>query len=523
KEGRFGKSLAGAPDWNISRTRYWASPLPIWKCASCEKVRVIGSIAELGNQFKDRNTFYFARHGDSTKNTPDINDTSLEGHPLTEAGRRQAEELGKSLLDKGITKIFASPIRRAQETAAILSQALGVSVTTDDRLFALRTGPYEGKSRETYRDFFKDEQEMWLHRPPGGENREDVYRRMREFLIDLNTHNQGEVILIVSHGDPLWLARAWLDGRNLPVGLTDTPYPERGRAFLGQVPEIDLHRPRIDSVILPCDCSGTMRRIPEVFDCWFESGSMPYAAAHYPFENKDWVEQNSPGDFVAEYIAQTRTWFYYTQALSGMLFDTIPFKNVVTTGNILAEDGQKMSKSKKNYPDPWLLLNRYGADALRFYLLSSSVMRSEDINFSEKGVDEAFKKVVLRLQNVLAFYELYPDVSEAIENKPSSHILDRWVRARLAEVTSQVTEAMEAYQIDQALRILEAYIDDLSVWYVRRSRERLRDEHNNPVAAQTLRLVLRELAKLLAPFTPFLAEKVFAVVKGNADPESVHL
>jgi isoleucyl-tRNA synthetase len=523
QEGRFGKSLAGAPDWNISRNRYWASPLPIWKCSACQAIRVIGSIEELGDQLASRNTFYFVRYSDSTKNTPDINDTSPKGYPLTEAGRRQAEETGEYLRTKGVTKIVASPIERTEATAAIIAQAVGVPVTTDERLLELRTGLFEGKMRGAYRDFFHDEAEMWRHRPPGGENREDVFRRMREALIDLNTHNEGEVIVIVSHGDPLWFTKAWLESRSLPEGLAETAYPERGQAFTLPVKEIDLHRPWIDSVTLPCSCSGTMMRIPEVFDCWFESGSMPYAATHYPFENIDWLKDNFPGDFVAEYIAQTRTWFYYMHALSGLLFDSIPFKNVVTTGNILAEDGQKMSKSKKNYPDPWLLINRYGADALRFYLLGSSVMRSEDINFSEKSVDEVFKKVILRLQNVLAFYELYPDTDEGIAANLSDHVLDRWVVARLAEVTHRVTLAMEAYEIDGALRALELYIDDLSVWYVRRSRTRLRDQETSAAAARTLRLVLRNGAKLLAPFTPFLAERVYQVVKESTEPESVHL
>jgi len=151
------------------------------------------------------------------------------------------------------------------------------------------------------------------------------------------------------------------------------------------------------------------------------------------------------------------------------------------------------------------------------------VMRSEDINFSEKGVDEVFKKVILRLQNVLAFYELYPDMSESTQAEASQHVLDRWLVARLAEVTNQVTEAMEAYQIDNASRVIESFIDDLSVWYVRRSRDRMRSDLTNNGATQTLRRVLKGLAKLLAPFTPFLAEKVFAVVKNNLDPESVHL
>jgi isoleucyl-tRNA synthetase len=160
----------------------------------------------------------------------------------------------------------------------------------------------------------------------------------------------------------------------------------------------------MDKVKLKCKCGKEMSRVPEVLDCWFESGLMPFAQVHYPFENEKWFKENFPGDFISEYIAQTRTWFYYMLASSTILFNKPSFKNVVTTGTILASDGQKMSKSKNNYPDPMNLISKYGADSLRFYLLGSPIMSSEDINFSDKGVEEVYKKIILILSNTLNFY-----------------------------------------------------------------------------------------------------------------------
>lgn len=290
----------------------------------------------------------------------------------------------------------------------------------------------------------------------------------------------------------------------------------------GRVPD-DLHRPFIDEVTFACpDCRETATRIPEVFDCWFESGSMPFAADHYLFGETENPPANFPADFVAEYIAQTRTWFYYMHVLGTLLFDGAPFEHVVTTGNVLAADGAKMSKSKQNYPDPGVVFEQYGVDAVRYYLLASPLMKAEDLNFSEQGVDEVFKKVILRLKNVHAFYLLYPNNQPNLDEPKSQHVLDRWIIARLNELVGLVTDSMERYEIESALRPIETFVDDLSVWYVRRSRERMKQQAGEQ-GSQTLRLVLRELAKVMAPFTPFVAEEVYRSVKGSGDPESVHL
>ena len=264
------------------------------------------------------------------------------------------------------------------------------------------------------------------------------------------------------------------------------------------------------------------KRIPEVIDCWFESGSMPFAQDHYPFENLDWKDKNFPSGFVAEYIAQTRTWFYYTHVISSILFNQAPFKNVVTTGTILAEDGQKMSKSKNNFPDPWILFNKYGVDALRFYLMSCPVMKGEDINFLEKAVQDISNKIINRLNNVLAFYELYRDRElETLEYEKSDDILDQWIVSRLNELITETTDGMEKYDMSLATKPFDLFIGDLSTWYLRRSRDRIKDGDKN--AKQTLYFVLKTLAKLMAPFAPFSAEDIWLRLKNEKEVESVHL
>ncbi len=267
-----------------------------------------------------------------------------------------------------------------------------------------------------------------------------------------------------------------------------------------------------------------MTRTPEVFDCWFESGAMPFAANHYPFERKEWFHDNFPADFIAEYIAQTRTWFYYLHTLSVLLFDKVSFKNVVTTGTILAEDGQKMSKSKNNFPDPQLLFDKYGVDAMRYYLLSSQLMKSEDLNFFEKGVAEAANKVIGKLDNVLSFYKLYKDASVDASDT-SDNVLDRWILVRLNQLILEVTSGMEVYELDRATRPLMAFVDDLSVWYLRRSRDRLKgdDLADKQKALSTLQFVLKEYAKLMAPSMPFFAEYLYLELKTEDEVESVHL
>ncbi len=282
--------------------------------------------------------------------------------------------------------------------------------------------------------------------------------------------------------------------------------------------KIDLHKPTMDKVKLKCKCGKDMVRTPEVLDCWFESGAMSFAQVHYPFENKKWFDENFPGDFVAEYIAQTRTWFYYMLALSTILFNKEPFKNVVTTGTILARDGEKMSKSKANFSDPMEIIEKYGSDALRFYLLSNPIMTAEDLKFSEKGVEDVHKKVILILTNALNFYILNSSGKEAdLKNKT---LLDEWILSRLAETGYEINNFMNKYDTISTAKEITKFVDDLSTWYVRRSRERFNDGDAD-VARTVLKTVLHDFSIILAPMLPFISEKIYLTIQGKK--ESVHL
>ena len=297
----------------------------------------------------------------------------------------------------------------------------------------------------------------------------------------------------------------------------------------GVSPITDIHKDKVDLLTFPCpDCGQTMTRIPDVLDCWFESGSMPYAQQHYPFANSEKFEANFPAQFIAEGVDQTRAWFYYTHVLGVAVKGTRAFDQVVVNGIVLAEDGKKMSKRLKNYPDPDFLLDKYGADALRAYLLAAPVMQAENFNFSEKGVADALRKNIMILNNVYKFYEMYAEESETSFSRPEvSNILDSWILAKLSQLEIEVTAALEAYNLPKAMRPITDFIDELSTWYLRRSRDRFKEAGNDKDSALAgLRYVLSELAKVMAPFLPFSAENIWQKTVGynfNDSSQSVHL
>lgn len=304
----------------------------------------------------------------------------------------------------------------------------------------------------------------------------------------------------------------------------------------------DLHRPYIDDVWLECDCGGKMTRIEEVFDCWFESGSMPYAQWHYPFEDAEKVEQTFPADFIAEGLDQTRGWFYTLNVISTALTlcvkdrcldiklkkNSPAFKNVVVNGLVLAEDGKKLSKKLKNYPMPEEILDKFGADALRYFLLASTPI-GEDYRFSEKVVEETYKRIISTLWNTAVFLNTYIDTDfKAPKKFNSENVLDQWITSRLQDLAVNVTKQMDGYELTKAARFFDEFIDDLSNWYVRRSRRRFQkpqNEQEKKEAAETLYLVLLELSKLLAPFTPFISENIYLelATRSKDAKESVHL
>ncbi len=287
----------------------------------------------------------------------------------------------------------------------------------------------------------------------------------------------------------------------------------------------DLHKHFVDKYTFKCEkCQGTMKRVPDVLDCWFESGAMPYAQLHYPFENKEKFEKNFPAQFIAEGIDHTRAWFYYLHILATALKNTNCFKNVVVNGMILAEDGKKMSKHLKNYPDPIEVMEKHGADAIRYYLTNSSVMKAEDLNFSEKDLKEQCR-FFTTLMNVLTFYQIFKGdikVENLDKNKDITHVLDQWITSRLSLLTRDVTKRMDQYDLN-AVREIPSFVNDLSTWYIRRSRGRFRGEDKEAriKALKTLRRTLFHLSRIMAPFLPFLAEYIYQEIDGKQ--ESVHL
>ncbi len=326
---------------------------------------------------------------------------------------------------------------------------------------------------------------------------------------------------------PFWKCQNKSCGRTTCVGsleeLRDKAVNYNDVYKSDKINEVDLHRPQIDKIILRCGvCNDEMHRVPEVIDCWVESASMPFAENHYPFENREQTLQRMPAQFVAEYINQTRAWFYVMHVVSTILWDKAPFENVVNTGVILAEDGSKMSKSKKNFPDPWNVLNKYGADALRYYMLASPVMQAENLFFSEKELDEVYKKVILLLGNVHSFYKMYGQGKVIDSQRPlAENVLDLWILARLHQLQISVTLAMNNYDTVRAARPITDFISDFSTWYVRRSRDRFKaGDEQAKKALHVFGFALVELCKLMAPFMPFISENIYRDLTGN---ESVHL
>ncbi|MEK9160748.1 MAG: class I tRNA ligase family protein [Patescibacteria group bacterium] len=539
KHGRFKHIIESAPDWTISRNRFWASPLPIWKDPK-GNVTVIGSLDELkARTKKSGNKYFLLRHGEAEQNVLDIlNSKDPEKYGLTEKGKGQAHDASEALKDKKITKVFVSPYRRARETAQIVRERLGMpesAVAIDERIRELDLGDKDGSSHKAFLEYRATRISSCDDRIPGGESYQDARKRFGEFIYELEETYTNESILIISHGI------AFESLETLSLGLSKTEVWERilgVRAPVGSFKEIefvslphnkdyelDYHLPYIDRVQLVSEAGEPLTRTPEVVDCWVESGSMPFAEYHYPFENQKEFEKRAPGDFVSEYIGQTRAWFYYMHAISVSIFGRQSFRNVITTGNVVAKDGAKLSKSKNNYTDPYALFDMYGADAFRYYLLSSPVMQAEDLMFRDEDVKDAHARVVNMLRNVLSFYLLFKDDIKENVVVHTTHPLDKWIWARFSEVLSDSTEAFDRYDVVRATRPFKDFIDDLSTWYLRRSRDRVKgeDEEDRQAALLTLRHILREFSKVIAPAMPFIADEIFRTVRLSSDPESVHL
>ena len=366
--------------------------------------------------------------------------------------------------------------------------------------------------------------------------------KFRDRMVELNQQISWTPEHIKDGTFGKWLANArdWAISRNrfwgspIPVWKSNDPsYPridvygsleELTRDFGVEV--TDLHRPGIDNLVRPNPDDPTgksmMRRVPEVLDCWFESGSMPFAQVHYPFENREWFENHYPGDFIVEYIGQTRGWFYTLHVLATALFDRPSFSSCVSHGIVLGDDGAKMSKSLRNYPDPMLVFDNHGADAMRWYLLSSPVLRGGDFSVTEVGIRDTVRQVLLPLWNSWYFLSLYANA----ENRSgkfrtdSTNVLDSYVLSKLADTIDAVTGSMDSYDMFAACQTIRSFLDVLTNWYIRRSRDRFWAGDQD--AIDTLHTVLDLLTRIAAPLLPMLADEVYAGLHNDA-ASSVHL
>jgi isoleucyl-tRNA synthetase len=549
REGRFGEWLSGIKDWAISRERYWGTPLPVWLSKDGDRLVIdsIDAIKKYGK--KSGNKYFVMRHGGTEGNEKGIVSYSKEANDhLTEKGRQQVRSEAGHYKGK-VDIVIASPFARTRETAEILCDELKISkenLIIEDRLHEVNPGIFDGKTWEEYHEYVYNFKGDWFtQKIEGGESLQDVYYRIASVIYEVEEKYKDKNILFVTHGGPAWLffvasgeflphkqeyekantqafVKSFKRFQNAEIReLNFSPLPHDEKYNL------DLHRPYIDEVVLEHN-DKEYRRVKEVMDVWFDSGAMPFAQDHYPFSNKEILY---PADFISEAIDQTRGWFYTLHAVGALLGRGKAYKNVICLGHILDKDGKKMSKSLGNIVDPWSMMDKYGVDTLRLWMYSVN-QPGESKNFDEKTVAILHSQVFGLLYNVLAFYELYRDRDlERNEFVKSENTLDVWILARFTELLNLVNTNLDNYKVLEPTRAIRDFIGDLSTWYLRRSRERIKsastegysETKDGKEAKQTLYFILKNLAKVMAPFAPFAAEDIWLKLRLENDEESVHL
>jgi isoleucyl-tRNA synthetase len=547
KEGRFGEWLREAKDWNFSRERYWGTPLPIWECKKCGHTEVIESYDALDRFVGGSKNKYLAlRHGESENIAFDVIDSGNQNFYLTSRGRKQVEAIAKKLTKRKIDMIFSSDLLRTKETAEIVAKALGKKIIFDERLREINLASLSGMRGEEMAKRIPSQEERFIKpAAPGAETLHDVRERAWNFLHDIEEKYDGKEILIISHEDTIWMltetALGWSEQDTIKRRM------ERDGEFMGpaemlsfevkSLPRdktggLDPHRPFIDEIVFPCmatdgkkKCDGEMKRVREVADVWYDSGSMPYAQAHFPFAQAPKAGIGDilfPADYISEAVDQTRGWFYTLLAVATALGYEAPYRNVICLGHINDKNGQKMSKSKGNIVDPWAMMSTYGVDAVRWYFYTATPP-GEPKNFDEQEIGKTLRKMHLIVYNSLIFWKTY---AKNVQSRPPapSNVLDQWILARLDQLILSVAANLDTYQIREAGLAVESFVDNLSRWYIRRSRKRLQRPESAVdylSASSTLGFVLRELIILMAPFTPFFSEGLYSSMGGGK--ESVHL
>jgi isoleucyl-tRNA synthetase len=558
KNGRFGEWLKEVKDWNFSRERYWGTPLPVWECKECGHTQVIGSLTELEQKTAPaKNIYYLMRHAFPETVMLGVIDSGQGRYHLTPSGRNSAKEAAEMLKKDKIDLIISSDIIRAKETARIVAKVLGVTVQFEPRIREINLGVLSGQPDSAYHRLFPTYEERFEKRPEGGESVRDVGKRVWEFFRDIEKKYKGKNILIISHEYSIWAMSTVMHGWSEKQAVAEMKKKKRDFIDVAEVRKVpfrivprdaegsvDLHRPFIDEITFKCpECKkGVMRRVKEICDVWYDSGSMPFAQWHYPFENREKVDgyfsapgrgkmrstepaEAFPADYISEAIDQTRGWFYTLLAVSTLLGKGEPYKNVICLGLLNDKNGRKMSKSVGNVIDPWELMNKHGIDAVRWYLYTMNPP-GDPKNFDEQELAKTFRRVHLIFYNCALFWRTYADKKVA-GSKPkvaNKNPLDQWILMRLDETITNATKSLEKYEVRESAIEIERFIDDLSRWYIRRSRRRLQKPESKSdytAASATLGYALLQTVKLMAPFNPFFAEGMYRMLGG--DMLSVHL
>ena len=543
KTGRMEEWLRGVKDWAVSRERYWGTPLPIWQSESGDRI-VISSVADLKKHLPETK-FVFVRHGEGDHNVEGVADCDVSSTAaLTEKGRGQIEKTVKHLKELNPDILVSSELLRGRQTAEIISNALNLPIETHAGVNEINFGEFNGQPITKWQQARDKYGDVFTYRPKDGESFNDVKNRLNSFMNEMAKKHPGKIIVVATHGavlETVQMAAAGMTRIEAEKEFEKTKNPANGSwQMITHYPlpvdesgELNLHRPYIDNVVLEKD-GEKYHRVKEVMDVWFDSGSMPWAQDHYPFaatdpdkrlSDADFYENKYPADFISEAIDQTRGWFYVLQAIAAFMdLDEAPYKNVICLGHILDAEGQKMSKSKGNTVNPWEMIAKYGADALRFWMYSVN-QPGEPKNFDEQTVDEVGKKVFNLLRNSNNFYQMFADYEHASNCKESPNVLDQWILARLDQLGHEVTRNLDNYKLLESTRSIRDFIGDLSQWYIRRSRDRFKgdDELDRSFALATTKYVLKTTAQLMAPFTPYLAEELWLSLRGDNEVESVHL